>query len=82
MEEISNDNKWIIAMHSFIFFIFLSSPFGVKLLNSLTSLFGLSICNKSGLMNNYGLIVQGMLMLLLTRAAIERHGKQYDYSWI
>jgi len=76
--QISNSNKWIISLHSFIFFVFLASPFGVKIVNSITRLFGLNISTKKGYMNQYGLIVQGTLVLLLTRLAIERHGKQYD----
>ena len=62
----------------FIFFIFLASPLGVKLINSITKLFGLTISTKKGCMNQYGLIFQGTIILLLTRLAIERHGKQYD----
>jgi hypothetical protein len=72
-ELISDDNKWIISMNSFIFFIFLTRPLVVKGLNSLTSFVGLRICNSSGLMNNYGVIIQGTLMIFLSRVSIERY---------
>ena len=67
MSKLTESKKWLICFYSVILFAIIASPCLFKLVNLLTSAIGLSIADKNGCPNIYGLIIHTIVFILLIR---------------
>jgi len=67
MAELTEQKKWLVSFYSGLLFAIIASPCLFKLVNLLTSSIGLSISDKKGCPNIYGLIIHTIVFILLVR---------------
>lgn len=63
---ISSRDKWLIALFAGLLFVILSSPMLYKLLDKLTSKFGLSLYEGEGVTTK-GLLLHGIFFVIVVR---------------
>jgi hypothetical protein len=67
-EKLTDSKKWVISLYTALLFLLIASPFMFKLVNSITSLAGVSIANYQGCPNMIGLVLHAIVFALLVRA--------------
>ena len=65
-KDISEKDKWMISLWSALVFFVLASPLAFKLVNSLTSMIGITI-EEDGCPNMYGLILHSLVFAVVVR---------------
>lgn len=63
----SSQDKWIASIIAGLLFLLIASPFLFNAVNSITSSFGLVICDKSGCPNMAGLVLHAVVFVLIVR---------------
>lgn len=63
--------KWVRSVLLAVLFAVISSPLMYKLVNSLTSLFGVRVCDLDGCPNPVGLVLHSVVFLLAARVILE-----------